>query len=84
MSATKSSTIEEIQQLILTAAQERFSQFGFNKTTMAEIAKDCKMSASNIYRFFDNKLEITQVGAADGWSRCGSQVIHFPVRQRNK
>lgn len=40
------------------AAEVRFSQYGFNKTTMAEIAKDCSMSAANIYRFFEGKKEI--------------------------
>lgn len=49
---------EEISQHILDAARERFTQYGYNKTTMAEIAKDCGMSASNIYRFFANKLDI--------------------------
>ena len=36
----------------------RFEQFGYSKTTMAEIATDCDMSAANIYRYFENKLEI--------------------------
>jgi len=48
----------EIREQILEAARNRFSEYGYNKTTMAEIAKDCDMSASNIYRFFENKLEI--------------------------
>jgi len=49
---------EEIRIRILAAAGVRFSQFGYNKTTMAEIAKDCDMSAANLYRFFKNKLDI--------------------------
>jgi len=48
----------EIRTQILEAARNRFGDYGYNKTTMAEIAKDCDMSASNIYRFFENKLEI--------------------------
>ena len=43
---------------ILDAALARFGHYGFNKTTMAEIAKDCEMSAANIYRHFDGKNEI--------------------------
>lgn len=43
---------------ILAAASQRFAQFGYNKTTMAEIAEDCEMSAANLYRFFKNKLDI--------------------------
>jgi AcrR family transcriptional regulator len=49
---------DEIREQILEAARERFLVYGFNKTTMAEIAKDCDMSAANLYRFFDNKLDI--------------------------
>ena len=49
---------EEIQQRILHAAEERFQQYGYNKTTMAEIARDCDMSAANLYRYFENKLAI--------------------------
>lgn len=56
VSATQSS--EDIRQAILQAATERFTQFGYNKTTMAEIARDCNMSAGNLYRYFDNKLDI--------------------------
>ncbi len=47
-----------VAELILSAAAERFARFGYNKTTMAEIAGDCGMSAANLYRYFDNKLDI--------------------------
>ena len=43
---------------ILEAADARFRQFGFSKTTMAEIAADCDMSAANLYRYFPGKAEI--------------------------
>lgn len=48
---------------ILTAARERFSHYGYSKTTMSEIAKDCEMSAGNIYRFFASKLDIAEAMA---------------------
>lgn len=44
--------------IILEAAVNRFSEYGYNKTTMAEIAKDAGMSAANIYRYYKNKEEI--------------------------
>ncbi len=56
MSRRKSS--EEISQQILEAANQRFQQYGYNKTTMAEIAMDCDMSAANLYRHFKNKMDI--------------------------
>jgi AcrR family transcriptional regulator len=43
---------------ILAAAYARFQRFGFSKTTMAEIAGDCGMSAANLYRYFKNKEDI--------------------------
>lgn len=49
---------QEIKEQIMAAAEKRFMQYGFNKTTMNEIAKDCNMSAANIYRFFKSKNEI--------------------------
>ena len=42
----------------MNAAWERFVQYGFVKTTMAEIARDCGMSAANLYRFFKSKQDI--------------------------
>jgi len=49
---------EEIKQQIIDVADVRFRRYGFGKTTMAEIAKDCKMSAANLYRYFENKEKI--------------------------
>lgn len=60
---------ETISDTILAAAMRRFEQFGYGKTTMAEIAADCDMSAANIYRYFQNKLEI----GAQLASRCLAQ-----------
>lgn len=58
MGPVKDQLPDEIHAQILLAAQERFAQYGYNKTTMAEIAKDCGMSAANLYRYFENKLDI--------------------------
>jgi len=43
---------------IIKAAEIRFTQYGYGKTTMAEIAKDCGMSVGNLYRHYKNKLDI--------------------------
>jgi AcrR family transcriptional regulator len=51
----------DIRQQILEAAEKRFQVYGYNKTSMAEIASDCNMSAANLYRYFKNKLEICRV-----------------------
>ena len=49
---------EMIRAEILNAAHERFRNFGYGKTTMAEIADDVNMSAANLYRYFENKQDI--------------------------
>jgi len=43
---------------ILKAAKQRFLHYGYPKTTMAEIACDCKMSPGNLYRYFPGKMDI--------------------------
>ncbi|MAK60955.1 MAG: TetR family transcriptional regulator [Ponticaulis sp.] len=56
---------EQVQtrDLILKAAVDRILHYGYSKTTMAEIARDCDMSAGNIYRFFNSKLDIAEAMA---------------------
>lgn len=51
-------TSEEIRAQILAAAWNRFQHYGFNKTSMVEIARDCNMSAANLYRYFAGKNDI--------------------------
>jgi len=58
MTVSKDHLSEETREKILEAARQRFRIYGYNKTTMAEIAKDCDMSAANLYRFYYNKLDI--------------------------
>jgi len=58
MEPAKEHLPEETRRKILYAAEQRFQQFGYGKTTMAEIASDCDMSAANLYRYFENKLAI--------------------------
>lgn len=67
--------------IILDAAVARFSTYGFNKTTMAEIADDASMSAANIYRYFKNKQEIAAVCARqymDERLEALKQATHHP------
>jgi AcrR family transcriptional regulator len=55
---TAEKTTEAVREEILEAAFQRFGKFGLGKSTMAEIASDCNMSAGNLYRFYKNKAEI--------------------------
>ena len=53
----------DTREQILQAAMERIMHYGYAKTTMAEIARDCGMSAGNIYRFFASKIDIAEAMA---------------------
>jgi AcrR family transcriptional regulator len=57
-SATQSMDKRDTAEIILEAAINRFSEYGYNKTTMAEIAEDAGMSAANIYRYYKSKEDI--------------------------
>jgi AcrR family transcriptional regulator len=39
-------------------AERLFRQIGYQKTTVADIAKELRMSPANVYRFFDSKKAI--------------------------
>src|SRR3981189_633349 len=43
---------------ILVVAERLFREIGYQKTTVADIAKVLRMSPANLYRFFDSKKAI--------------------------
>ena len=43
---------------IVATAERLFRTLGYQKTTMADIAKELEMSAANLYRFFASKAEL--------------------------
>src|SRR6202790_4777230 len=43
---------------ILVVAERFFREIGYQKTTVADIAKVLRMSPANVYRFFDSKKAI--------------------------
>ena len=45
---------------IVQQAEEFFRIYGYQKTTVADIAKALRMSPANIYRFFDSKKSINE------------------------
>jgi AcrR family transcriptional regulator len=60
MSASKAQAIDtgEIRNRILEAALEKFSAYGFSRTSMADIAAAAEMSRPALYLHFRNKEEI--------------------------
>jgi AcrR family transcriptional regulator len=54
-----SETVEpDTRERILVVAERLFRQIGYQKTTVADIAKELRMSPANVYRFFDSKKSI--------------------------
>jgi AcrR family transcriptional regulator len=68
--------------IILDAAVNRFSEYGYNKTTMAEIAEDAGMSAANIYRYFKNK-EMIAAECAKNWMCERTQTLKSVIRDNH-
>jgi AcrR family transcriptional regulator len=48
----------DIRERILTTAERLFREIGYQKTTVADIARELRMSPANVYRFFDSKKSI--------------------------
>lgn len=55
---TAKETTGQTRQRIMDAAMKLFEHYGFNKTTMNEIAEAVNMSPANIYRFYKGKEDI--------------------------
>lgn len=55
----------DTRERILVEAERLFREIGYQKTTVADIAKVLRMSPANVYRFFDSKKAIHE-GVARG------------------
>lgn len=53
----------DTRERILVVAERLFREIGYQKTTVADIAKMLRMSPANVYRFFDSKKAIHQAVA---------------------
>jgi AcrR family transcriptional regulator len=53
----------DTRERILVAAERLFREIGYQKTTVADIAKTLRMSPANVYRFFDSKKAIHEAVA---------------------
>ena len=58
MTLTAEHTETDTRERILVVAERLFREIGYQKTTVADIAKVLRMSPANVYRFFDSKKAI--------------------------
>lgn len=49
---------DDMRNRIVVTAEKLFREIGYQKTTVADIAKTLRMSPANVYRFFDSKRSI--------------------------
>ncbi|HLZ01718.1 MAG TPA: TetR/AcrR family transcriptional regulator [Bradyrhizobium sp.] len=65
MTLTAEHVEPDTRERILVVAERLFRQIGYQKTTVADIAKELRMSPANVYRFFESKKAIHE-GVARG------------------
>jgi AcrR family transcriptional regulator len=72
-----------VREQIVEAAFEHFGHYGYEKTTVAELAKSIGFSKSYIYKFFDSKQAIGEVICANRLSLIMEAVIpQSPMRRQ--
>src|SRR5215208_7195024 len=64
--ATLSPRELDVRARIVETAEALFRDIGYQKTTVADIAKALRMSPANVYRFFDSKKSINEA-VAERW-----------------
>ncbi|MCP1506490.1 AcrR family transcriptional regulator [Pseudomonas marginalis] len=70
-SSTRGPAEHDIRDQIVAAANDHFSQYGYSKTTVSDLAKAIGFSKAYIYKFFDSKQAIGEAIC----SNCLSQII---------
>lgn len=68
--ATRGPADHEVRNQIVVAATEHFSRYGYEKTTVSDLAKAIGFSKAYIYKFFESKQAIGEMICAN----CLSQI----------
>jgi AcrR family transcriptional regulator len=71
----------DTRERILVVAERLFRQIGYQKTTVADIAKELRMSPANVYRFFDSKKAIHESVARVLMGEVEDAALAIVVRQ---
>lgn len=65
---------EETREQIMLKAEELFRQYGYGKTTVADIAAGLGMSTANIYKFFPSRDAIIETSAERNVAKIQASV----------
>jgi AcrR family transcriptional regulator len=68
--STRGPADHEVREQIVAAATEHFSRYGYEKTTVSDLAKAVGFSKAYIYKFFESKQAIGEMICAN----CVSQI----------
>ena len=71
--------VEEMKELILSAASDIIASEGFDKLSIRKIAKKIEYSPSIIYHYFDDKEEILNVVMQRGYKKIVSEVSSIKI-----
>ena len=69
--STRGPADHDIRDQIVAAANEHFSQYGYSKTTVSDLAKAIGFSKAYIYKFFDSKQAIGEAICAN----CLAEIV---------
>ena len=67
----------ERREQIIRAADEHFRRYGYNKTTVADLAKAIGVSGAYVYRFFESKQAIGEAVCAMTLGRIDALLIEI-------
>jgi AcrR family transcriptional regulator len=71
----------ERREQIIRAADEHFRRYGYNKTTVADLAKAIGVSSAYVYRFFESKQAIGEAVCAMTLARIGNELLEIAGHQ---
>lgn len=72
--STRGPADHEVRNQIITAATEHFSRYGYEKTTVSDLAKAIGFSKAYIYRFFESKQAIGEMICANCMGQIETEV----------
>jgi len=73
----------ERREQIIRAADEHFRHYGYNKTTVADLAKAIGVSAAYVYRFFESKQAIGEAVCAMTLARIDDLLLQIAAGQQS-
>lgn len=76
--------IDKIKESILKAAQDLFRKYGYQKTSVNEIAKKAKIAKATIYKYFESKEVLLHFILMDYIKISVDAIIEKSSRETNK